>query len=191
MNAAGWSKKHCDLALLGLSAVLLLPGLAFTGLWLNLMGGYREAADDFRRRTAHYLRIAQREDALQATLKSPRLNDFIKRHYLTGEAAGVAYAGLQQQVKEVIESAGGAALSTQLVQPPQEQERTAEKIIVRVRMQGDSYALQKVVHALEARQPLLFFEQLMIQGPSRIKPELHEKLDIRFDVYGYFWKEAL
>ncbi|MCU7933991.1 MAG: type II secretion system protein M [Candidatus Thiodiazotropha sp. (ex Dulcina madagascariensis)] len=191
MNAPGWSKGRCDLVLFGLAAGLLLIGLACVGLWLDLMGGYREVADDFRHRTAHYLRIAQREEVLQAALKSPGLNDFIKRHYLTGEAPGVAYAGLQQQIKEVIESAGGVALSTQLVQRQQEQEQTTEKIIVRVRMQGDSYALQKVVHALEARQPLLFFEQLMIQGPARIKPELQEKLDIRFDVYGYFWKEKV
>ncbi|MCU7917757.1 MAG: type II secretion system protein M [Candidatus Thiodiazotropha sp. (ex Dulcina madagascariensis)] len=191
MNAPGWSKSRCDLVLFGLAAGLLLIGLACVGLWLDLMGGYREVADDFRHRTAHYLRIAQREASLQAALKSPSLNDFIKRHYLTGEAPGVAYAGLQQQIKEVIESAGGVALSTQLVQRQQEQEQTTEKIIVRVRMQGDSYALQKVVHALEARQPLLFFEQLMIQGPARVKPELQEKLDIRFDVYGYFWKEKV
>ena len=191
MSASVWSKRRCDLVLLGGLVALLLPAYALFSLWTDLMAGYQEVAEEARHRTAHYLRVAQRQDALQAAFDSSALQDLIKQNYLTGEAPGVAYAGLQQQIKEVIAAAGGVALSTQLVQEPQDPELAAEKIIVRVRMQGDSYVLQKVVQTLETRKPLLFFEQLSVQAPGKVKEDQAERLDIRFDVYGYFWKESL
>ncbi|MCU7814750.1 MAG: type II secretion system protein M [Candidatus Thiodiazotropha sp. (ex Rostrolucina anterorostrata)] len=191
MNAPIWPKKRCNRVLLGLLSSLLLLVLLVTGIWLKLINGYKDVAEQARHRTALYLRATQREEHLQTALVSPKLNDFIKQHYLTGEAPGVTYAGLQQQIKEVIESAGGVALSTQLVQEPQDQELATEKIIVRVRMNGDSYVLQKIVHALEVRKPLLFFDQLTINAPTRLKPEMEERLDIRFDIYAYFWKERV
>ncbi|MCU7890287.1 MAG: type II secretion system protein M [Candidatus Thiodiazotropha sp. (ex Ustalcina ferruginea)] len=191
MNAPVWTKERCNRVLLGLLSSVLLFVLLVTGIWLKLIDGYKEAAEQARDRTALYLRATQQEEHLQAALVSPALNDFIKQHYLTGEAPGVAYAGLQQQIKEVIESAGGVALSTQLVQEPQDQELATEKIIVRVRMNGDSYALQKIVHALEVRKPQLFFDQLTVNAPTRLKPEMEERLDIRFDIYAYFWKEKV
>ncbi|MCU7929643.1 MAG: type II secretion system protein M [Candidatus Thiodiazotropha sp. (ex Codakia rugifera)] len=191
MNAPVWTKKRCNRVLLGLFSSVLVLVLLVTGIWLKLINGYIEAAEQARHRTALYLRATQREEHLQAALVSPKLNEFIKQHYLTGEAPGVAYAGLQQQIKEVIESAGGVALSTQLVQEPQDQELATEKIIVRVRMNGDSYVLQKIVHALEVKKPLLFFDKLTINAPTRLKPEMEERLDIRFDIYAYFWKERV
>ncbi|MES9979967.1 MAG: type II secretion system protein GspM [Candidatus Thiodiazotropha sp. 6PLUC5] len=118
------------------------------------------------------------------------MQTLIQQNYLTGDAPGVAYAELQQQIKELIATAGGVVLSTQLVQEPQDEDESAEKIIVRVRAQGESYALQKMIQLLEARKPLLFFEKLSISAPVKIKPDSAELLDIRFDVYGYFWKEA-
>jgi hypothetical protein len=57
-------------------------------------------------------------------------------------------------------------------------------------MQGDSRSLLKIIHTLESRKPLLFFQKLVVQGPSRIKADQQEKLDIRFDVYGFFWRES-
>ncbi|MCU7878097.1 MAG: type II secretion system protein M [Candidatus Thiodiazotropha sp. (ex Lucinoma borealis)] len=191
MNTPVWTKERCNRVLLGLLSSVLLIVLLVTGIWLKLISGYKETAEQARHRTAIYLRATQREEHFQAALVSPLLNDFIKQHYLTGEAPGVAYAGLQQQIKEVIKSAGGVALSTQLVQEPQDQELATEKIIVRVRMNGDSYVLQKIVHALEVRKPLLFFDQLTINAPTRLKSEMEERLDIRFDIYAYFWKERV
>jgi hypothetical protein len=177
--------------MLGL-VVALIAGIGGGVLfWQNLMDKYQEVAEDSIYRAEHYQRIAQREGEFKKALKSPKLKQFIERNYLTGEATGVAYADLQQQVKEVIEISGGVALSTQLVQDGQQQpESGPEKIVVRVRMQGDSHALLKIVHALESRKPCLFFQKLLVQGPSRIKADQQEKLDIRFDVYGYFWRES-
>jgi general secretion pathway protein M len=190
MTLPVWTKRQCDRFLLAALVVVLLLALALFMLWSSLMDRYQEAAEEARHRTAHYLRVAQRKETAQAELQSSKLQALIKQNYLTGEAAGVAFANLQQQIKEVISDAGGLALSTQLLQVPQDQASSAEKIIVRVRMQGDSYALQRVVQALEVRKPLLFFDQLSISTPGRFKQNQAEQLDIRFDIYGYFWKET-
>ncbi|MES9833984.1 MAG: type II secretion system protein GspM [Candidatus Thiodiazotropha sp. DIVDIV] len=185
-----WSKKQCNLVLLGTSVLVLLVLFSIFMIWNSLVSGYQEDAEDARHRTAHYLRVAERKDVAQSELNSPKLQTLIEQNYLTGAAPGVAYADLQQQIKELIAAAEGVVLSTQLVQEPQDEEESAEKIIVRVRAQGDSFALQKMIQAIEVRKPLLFFEKLTISAPVRIKPESAELLDVRFDVYGYFWKEA-
>lgn len=190
MTPPVWTNKQCNLVLLG-SVLLLLAILSAVYLiWQGLMSGYQEAAEDARHRTAHYLRVAERKVTAQSELGSAKLTALIEQNYLTAEAPGIAYAELQQQIKEIIGVAGGVALSTQLVQEPQSEQESAEKIIVRVRMQGDSYSLQKLVQAIEQRKPLLFFERLTIAAPAKSKPDKAEQLDIRFDVYGYFWKET-
>jgi hypothetical protein len=134
--------------------------------------------------------VAERKESAQSELSSSRLTALIEQNYLTAEAPGIAFAELQQQIKEIIGKAGGVALSTQLVQEPQSDQESAEKIIVRVRMQGDSYCLQKLVQAIEQRKPLLFFDRLTIAAPGKTKADAAEQLDVRFDVYGYFWKET-
>ncbi|MCG8489861.1 MAG: type II secretion system protein GspM [Chromatiales bacterium] len=190
MTPPVWTNKQCNLVLLG-SVLLLLAILSAVYLiWQGLMSGYQEVAEDARHRTAHYLRVAERKVTAQSELSSTKLTTLIEQNYLTAEAPGIAYAELQQQIKEIIGVAGGVALSTQLVQEPQSEQESAEKIIVRVRMQGDSYSLQKLVQAIEQRKPLLFFERLTIAAPAKSKPDKAEQLDIRFDVYGYFWKET-
>ena len=190
MTPPVWTNKQCNLVLLG-SVLLLLAILSAVYLiWQGLMSGYQEVAEDARHRTAHYLRVAERKVTAQSELSSTKLTALIEQNYLTAEAPGIAYAELQQQIKEIIGVAGGVALSTQLVQEPQSEQESAEKIIVRVRMQGDSYSLQKLVQVIEQRKPLLFFERLTIAAPAKSKPDKAEQLDIRFDVYGYFWKET-
>ncbi|MEJ2619909.1 MAG: type II secretion system protein GspM, partial [Candidatus Thiodiazotropha sp.] len=133
MIAEPWSNKRCTLVMLSL-VVVLIAGISVVALiWQGLMEKYQGVAEDSIYRTEHYQRIAQREEKLKQALKSPKLKQFIERNYLTGEATGVAYADLQQQVKEVIETAGGTVLSTQLVQDGQQQpESGPEKILVRV-----------------------------------------------------------
>jgi ABC-type nickel/cobalt efflux system permease component RcnA len=190
MTLPVWTKKQCDRFLLFALAVVLLLTLALFTLWNSLMDRYQEAAEEARHRTAHYLRVAERKETAQTELNSSKLQALIKQNYLTGEAPGVAFADLQQQIKEIISDAGGLALSTQLLQEPQDQASSAEKITVRVRMQGDSYVLQRLVQALEVRKPLLFFDELSISAPGRVKKNQAEQLDIRFDIYGYFWKET-
>ncbi|MCG7899258.1 MAG: type II secretion system protein GspM [Candidatus Thiodiazotropha lotti] len=190
MTPPVWSNRQCNLVLLGSFLLMLLVLLTLYLSWQGLMSRYQEVAEDARHRTAHYLRVAERKTTARSELGSAKLTALIKQNYLTAEAPGIAYAELQQQIKEIIGSAGGVALSTQLVQEPQSEQESAEKIIVRVRMQGDSYSLQKLVQAIEQRNPLLFFERLTIAAPAKSKSDKAEQLDIRFDVYGYFWKET-
>jgi general secretion pathway protein M len=191
MNSLPMTRQNCDRLLLGLLLIVMLTIALLFGLWKHIRDGYRESAEDARYRTSQFLRIAQRQDALQTALKSPLQEVRIRENYLTGDAPGVAYASLQQAVKELITEMGGVALSTQLVQQTQDEAQASEKITVRVRMQGDSQVLQKVVMALEQRRPILFFDQLNIQAPANVKPDEAERLDIRFDIYGYFWKDPL
>jgi hypothetical protein len=190
MTPPVWTKKQCNLVLLGSFLLLLALLLGIYLSWLGLMNRYQDVAEDARHRTAHYLRVAERKESAQSELSSSRLTALIEQNYLTAEAPGIAFAELQQQIKEIIGKAGGVALSTQLVQEPQSDQESAEKIIVRVRMQGDSYCLQKLVQAIEQRKPLLFFDRLTIAAPGKTEADAAEQLDVRFDVYGYFWKET-
>jgi CHASE3 domain sensor protein len=190
MTPPVWTEKQCNAVLLVSVLLLFLVSTVIYLVWQELMSGYQEVAEDARHRTAHYLRVAERKSSAETELGSSKLTALIKQNYLTAEAPGIAYAELQQQIKEIISAAGGVALSTQLVQETQTEEESAEKIIVRVRMQGDSYSLQKLVLAIEQRKPLLFFDRLTIAAPSKSKPNAAEQLDIRFDVYGYFWNET-
>jgi hypothetical protein len=191
MSTSVRSTKQCNLLFLGFALFVLLAGSFLFWLWSGLMGRYQETSEESRYRAAQFLRVAQRQEKLQNELDSPKQRAFIEENYLTGEVSGVAYAALQQQINDMITKANGVVLSTQLVQQPQDEEQPTEKIVVRVRMQGNTQVLQRVMQSLEQQRPLLFFEQLSIQAPPKVKVDEAERLDIRFDVYGYFWKGSV
>ncbi|MEJ2423128.1 MAG: type II secretion system protein GspM [Candidatus Thiodiazotropha sp.] len=191
MSTSVRSTKQCNLLFLGFALFVLLAGAFLFWLWSGLMGRYQETSEESRYRAAQFLRVAQRQEKLQNELESPKQRAFIEENYLTGEVSGVAYAALQQQINDMITKANGVVLSTQLVQQPQDEEQPTEKIVVRVRMQGNTQVLQRVMQSLEQQRPLLFFEQLSIQAPPKVKVDEAERLDIRFDVYGYFWKGSV
>jgi general secretion pathway protein M len=109
-------------------------------------------------------------------------------YYLTGGTDAVAAAALQEQVKSLIESSGGTVGSMQTL--PTRQEQRLQRVALRLQMTATMPSLSQVLYALETREPLLFLDNLDIQGrlrqlPQAGVPEQEPVLTIGFEVYGY------
>jgi general secretion pathway protein M len=109
-------------------------------------------------------------------------------YYLTGGTDAVAAAALQEQVKSLIESSGGTVGSMQTL--PTREEQRLQRVALRLQMTATMPSLFHVLHGLETGVPLLFLDNLDIQGRLRQLPqdgvqEQEPVLTIGFEVYGY------
>jgi general secretion pathway protein M len=109
-------------------------------------------------------------------------------YYLTGGTDAVAAAALQGHVKSLIESSGGTVGSMQTL--PTRQEQRLQRVALRLQMMATIPSLFHVLHGLETGVPLLFLDNLDIQGRLRQLPQAGAQeqapvFTIGFEVYGY------
>jgi len=109
-------------------------------------------------------------------------------YYLSGGTDAVAAAALQEQVKSLIESRGGTVGSMQTL--PTREEQRLQRVALRLQMTAPMPSLFHVLHGLETGVPLLFLDNLEIQGrlrqlPQPGVPEQEPVLTIGFEVYAY------
>jgi general secretion pathway protein M len=110
--------------------------------------------------------------------------------YLKGSSDALAAAELQDQVRAIIEGAGGSLRSTQILPAsPIDATVPLRKAALRIQLGIDIEGLQKVLYDLETGQPYLFVDQLTIR-PQRTRRrsselEVEPVLDVSFEVFGY------
>ena len=108
-----------------------------------------------------------------------------KRLFLKGATAALAGAELQDQVKSIIEAAGGRVA---VVQPVPTKDDGAFRIVATTyHLNINNANLRRMLHALETREPSLFIDTLIIRSiappgyrpqPGAPDPEVFVQMDI-------------
>ena len=179
-------KQHRALAIailaLAFAVVLAIPTLSLYFLYRH----YSLAADDQLERIARYQRIGAQQGELRKALDQVAAKDG-RRFYLKASVPNLAGAELQDLVRGAIESNGGRISSVQVA--PTKDEGRYRQITVNVQMFANVLNLQKILNAIETRQPYLFIDNLTLRSlqfrgaqPMRgVEPEIN----VQMDVTGY------
>lgn len=182
-----------------LAAVLLLFTAilaAYTFLVEPIVLGYSETngqIQDARDQLARLERAAAMRPALVKQMKNFEAQQQSRGYFLTGSTDALAAAGLQDRVHALITEKGG---SLQSIEPmPGTEEQGLVRITLRVRMTGTTETLFNVLYALEAGSPILFIDDLDIQGQRGAASGDEENaeagtLTVAFDLSGYLAKES-
>ena len=115
----------------------------------------------------------------------------VQQYLLTGGTTGLASAGLQKLVKDIIQQAGGQLLSTSTIS--YQSKDYLQAVGVRVKLQGDVRAMQRILHELESHVPLLRIDALSINhmNPRRSRvrrirtAQTDGTVEMRFTISGY------
>ena len=193
MTATALLRKSCARALGVLVLMLLLANLAITLPWLRINGDYDQAIDTTTDQIGRYQALEAQGPQLKARLDSLHREVESASYYVDAETPALAAAALQSRVKQAVEGAGGTLTSTQSL--PLEEEGSAERVAILVRMSGDVDALLRVLYALEGEPPLLFVDNLTVRNKRRptrrrrgrqpVVDSTGYSLDISFELAGY------
>ncbi len=183
------------LSRLGALAFLFLAGAA---IWLAIVSplagqfaAYRQTVEAAEEQGVRLQRLAAMTPRLHTQLARARRDPSTRGQLLRGANDELAAATLQNRVKQVAGRNGLTLRSVQNLAPAQEDE--FRRIGIRVALEGDVAALQKVFHALETSPTLLFLDNVQIRArgggriarkPNRAAPRI-DLLTVRFDVFGY------
>lgn len=193
MTATGMIRRTCVRALGVLLLLLLLANVAITVPWLRMNGAYDQAIETTTDQIRRYQTLQAQGPQLKARLDSLHREVESASYYVDAETPALAAAALQSRVKQAVEGAGGTLTSTQSL--PLEEEGSAEKVAILVRMSGDVDALLKVLYTLEGEPPLLFVDNLTVRNKRRpirrrrgrapVVESTGYSLDISFELAGY------
>ena len=138
--------------------------------------------------------LAAHKDEMISELYTLRGASASDSNFLPTESPSLSSANLQAIIKKTVTEAGGELTSTQVI--PDHAEGDFIVITVKVRMNGDSPTLRKVLHSFEITIPYLFIDNLNIRpirmpiNPANKNQLVPDKLSIDFDVLGYMRARA-
>lgn len=120
-----------------------------------------------------------------------RLAQAEKRHgyYLENNRPTLAAAELQRRVKQTVEMQGGSIVSSQIL--GEQEENGLHRVVLRVNLRMDLPSLEKILHELETKPPVLVLNNITISArPSgstaRWRGSTDQQvLDVSLDVMGY------
>lgn len=191
----GWGQRVAALALLA----LLAGGSFYLLVDRGLMARYRDYQSRLEQqqgRLDQLERMAASREPLRQGLSRIQQDRAVTAQYLPQSAPALAAADLQQQIKTVVEAAGGTLRSTQALPPVEE--GGAMRVAVSVTLTGDTASLLKILYELESQTPLLFVDNLEVTAREN-RPRLPNgrlanysrvQLNVQFEVSGYLRKEG-
>jgi len=176
--------------LLAIALLILLLGVLWGAIAQPLIGRLSASADavlDAEAQLARFSRIAAATGPLRSRLDKIRAGQPGARGTLAAATSPLAAAELQAKAKRLVEAYGATLKSTQVL--PAREEGAFRRVAVRIDMESDLEALQKVIHALETASPYLFVSNVEIRArpilasmpAARPVPDL----TVAFDLYGY------
>ena len=165
-------------------SVVLVP------LW-SLHRHYDDAIADLNDRIERYRRVAAQAPEYRKALDAMRAKDG-RRFFLNNTAPNLAGAELQELVRAAIESNGGR-ITTSQNQGPKDDGRFRQ-ITVTVQFFASTPALQKILHALEARPPYLSVESMTLRPLNAFRgfkpaPGQEPEVNVQLDVAGIAFAE--
>lgn len=170
--------------LLGMLLLILVFGMVVP--MFDRYHHYRQALDDLEFRSERLSGLAASKPGLSAHAQG--LANVMQSSGLTieRETPALAAADMQRLVGEVIAAQGGEVRSVQMV--PAVQEAGFVRVAIRVQMNGNSQVLASVFEQLESSEPLVFVDDVRIQGRAfgsggrgGDEPQ-QERIDVRFDL---------
>ena len=183
------------LAALLLLAVVVAAGYEF--ILAPVIAAYADTAQaiaDDRDRLEHLQRLAATRPALAKQMAEIEKRQAPKGYYLSGRTDAQAAAELQDHLNQVIAANGGTGRSIQPL--PGVDEHGFQRVTVRVQLTATIESLFHIVYALEAGTPLVFIENISIQGRATLpiaeedgetnaSAKEEPALAVGFDLYGY------
>ncbi|WP_232424031.1 type II secretion system protein GspM [Imhoffiella purpurea] len=177
--------------LLGMLGGILLP-------WADGNADLNERISGTQDQLVRYRRILQSRPALESELQKVRNNDSYKAFYFNAPTKSLAGAQLQSLVQDIVNTAQGRLVSTQLLNQ-QDQASSPARISVRTQIQGSTDALLTILYQIEQARPFLFIERMSIRSsarpivvnqnnarlPVRRPPMNRDELTVRLDIFGF------
>lgn len=163
--------------LAALAAAVLVPAIL-------LHRHYDEAIASTADRLERYRRAAAQAPELRRGLDLMKERD-ARRYYLRNSAPNLAGAELQEIVKSAIESNGGRITTSQ--SPGPREDSGFRQIVANVQFFASVPNLQRVLHTLETREPVLVVETITLRPTNAFRgfkpqagqePEVNVQLDI-------------
>jgi len=184
----------CIGALAVLLGLLLILSLALVLPWVERMDKYEEAIGQRNRELSGYMRVIGTLPSLRQRLESIRSSREQDAFYLDAADPSLGGIALQRRIEEMMAVSGGKLTSIQIM--PAQNEGSATRIIVRLRFNGSTEELQKLIYGIESNQPALFIGTTNIRAlrrPARRarggrQPQVQNArsgLNVNLDVYGY------
>lgn len=183
----GWSAEKRRKAAIGflLAAAAVVVAIVGLPLWLAHRH-YSDALEDIDRRLARYERLAAARPALQKKLEAVRAVGS-RKYFLKASASSLAAAEIQERVRQHVESNGGRLISVQVAQP--KEDGRFRQVTVTVQANANIYATRKILQAIEANEPYVFVDSLMVraQVPPGFKPApgFEPEMFIQLDISGF------
>ncbi|AGA33577.1 general secretion pathway protein, putative [Thioalkalivibrio nitratireducens DSM 14787] len=155
-------RERRALALGILLLVLVAVGVGVVKPVVDRYRLYHDAVADLGFRLERLAQVAAQGPALDERVAD--LTETVRSAGLAveRETPALAAADLQRRLGEVVADKGGNVRST-LVMAPQEEEGFV-RVAVRMQMSGDSEVLAEVLEAVESARPLIFVDNVRIQG---------------------------
>ena len=181
----------------GLFALAALAALAVVlGPIVLLLRHYDAAIASTSERLHRYQRIAAQAPALRTALAAMQQRDG-RRFFLRNTATNLAGAELQELVKAAIEGNGGRITTSQNTSP--REDGRFREVGVNVQFFASTPALQKILLAIESREPYLIVNSLTARPLNAFRgfkpaagqePELNVQLDVGAWAYSELAKPA-
>lgn len=128
----------------------------------------------------------QENDLIKEEIKQLKTQKPGKQDFLENKIPAIVAAELQKKIKALVDTSGGTLVSTHALS--QEKDEIFPKITVKVHMRTNMKALRDVFYQIAINKPLLFTENIVIQGSrtiSRKSRQTDDQVEVRFDVSGY------
>ena len=182
-------RRLLAVALLVVAVVLVLAVLL--GPLLLLHKHYDDTIAELTDRIERYRRVAAQAPEYRKALDVMREKNG-RRFFLKNNAANLAGAELQEQVRTAIETNGGR-ITTSQNQGPKDDGRFRQ-IVVTVQFFASTPALQKILYAIEAQPPYLTVENMTLRPLNAFRgfrpaPGQEPEVNVQLDVAGYAFAE--
>jgi general secretion pathway protein M len=127
--------------------------------------------------------MAGARDQYARALAEVRSRSGVDSALMKSASVTLAAAQLQQDVKSMVERAGGSLVSSQPRDAPGE--GPFARVQLSVRMLVSIVALQQVMHALESQRPIVIIDEVLILSRARRKSRTNDTLDVRMSIAGF------
>lgn len=183
---------------LALALLVLIFALVWRGglspAWRQWSLGAQQVEQQ-RDRIARLRSMAESREQFSRALTAARAASGVDAALMNFASVTLAAAQLQQDVKSMVESAGGSVVSSQPVDAPSQGPFSRAQLSVRLLL--NSEALQQVMHTLETQRPVVLIEdiQILTRNSRRARsraasPASNEMLDVRLSVVGFLARTA-
>jgi|GEM_PF-6621927 len=162
------SDKRCGHLWLVLGIVALLSLLAVLVPWWSQWRSERETLTLIQARIGRQQALIGRRPEIEKALRKLDRELERRRYFVAGETPAVATARLQQQIKNLVDGAGGALLSSQGLTGGKDRKGW---ITLAVRMKGDTNVLARFLQALNRHRPVARMEELTVRRHSRYRQQ--------------------